>query len=352
MWDYPPGVASGDQTPAPRTAAPTFELKRFAWATPDRLELSGMFGGMQDAPADAPPVLVVRAGDRVHRLPAVPDSVSGPPEDGRVWQAHFAWQDAPVAFDVAELQLGAGLVVELPEPGAKRRLLRAQVLEVRTAQARGADARPDTMEKARTPGTPAAVTGKRDGPEAETASISSQVEVIAAQEEVREVRVAMQQTQAELTRAREDLQAERERRAGDGERFREGLAKVRESAEKALATEHSASQRLGTDLREAHKAIEAKDAALATLRGELEAAAAARTQAEAEALADADALRKTVAKLERDAKETERVRTELERSRARATAARTELEKTHGSVAQARSDAERLLARLTAIRTK
>jgi DNA repair exonuclease SbcCD ATPase subunit len=346
-------VASGNQTPAPLTVAPTFELKRFAWATPDRLELSGTFGGMQDVPADAAPVLVVRAGDLVHRLPAVPDSLNGPPEEGRVWQAQFAWQDAPVAFDVAELQLGADRVVELPEPGAKRRLLRAQVLEVRTAQARGADdARRETMEIVRAPRSRAEATRERAVPEAETASVGSQVEVIAAQEEVREVRVAMQQTQAELTRAREDLQAERERRAGDGERFRDGLAKVRESAEKALAAEQGTTQRLGTELREAHEAIEAKDAALETLRGQLEAAAAAQTQAEAKAREEAEALRKHVAKLESDAKDTERLRAELERSRARADAARTELEKAYGSVDQARSDAERVLGRLTAIRAK
>jgi hypothetical protein len=333
-------VASGNQTPAPLTAAPTFELKRFAWATPDRLEVSGTFGGLQDATPAAAPVLVVRAGDRVHRLPAVPDSLNGPPAEGRVWQAHFAWQDAPVAFDVAELHLGANLVVELPEPSAKRRLLRAQVLEVRSAQARSAAAR-ETMEIVRSPGIPA-----------EATSIGSQVELLAAQEEVREVRVAMAQTQAELARAREDLKAERERRTGDGERFREGLAKVRESAEKALAVEQGTTRRLGTELREAHEAIEAKDAALETLRGQLEAAAAAKTQAEAKALEEVERLRKHMAKLETDAKETARLRAELERSRARADAARTALEKAYGSVDQARSEAERLLGRLSALRAK
>jgi hypothetical protein len=313
---YARPVASGNHTPAPLTATPTFELRRFAWATPDRLEVAGTFGGLQGAPPAAAPVLVVRAGDRVHRLPAIPDSLSGPPAEGRVWQAHFAWQDAPVAFDVAELQLGANLVVALPEPGAKRRLLRAQVLEVRTAQTREAAARRETLEIVRSPAKPA-----------EATSVGSQVELLAAQEEVREVRVAMALTQAELTRAREDLKAERERRSGDGERFREGLAKVRESAEKALAVEQGATQRLGTELREAHEAIKAKDAALETLR-------------------------KHVAKLETDAKETARLGAELARSRARADAARTELEQAYGSVDQARGEAERLLGRLTAIRAK
>ena len=213
-------------------------------------------------------------------------------------------------------------------------------------------ARRETMEVVRAPDAPAEETRERQIPEAEAASVGSQVEVIAAQEEVREVRVAMALIQEELTRAREDLQAERTRRAGDGERFREGLAKVRESAEKALAVEQNAAHRLGAELREAHEAIEAKDAALETLRGQLEAAAAARMQAEAKALEEAKALRTQLAKLKSDAKETERLRAELERGRARADAARAELEKTYGSVDQVRSDVERLLGRLTAIRAK
>ena len=96
-----------------------FELERFAWGAPDRLELSGRFIGLPDVSAEAP-VLVVVGRDRVHRLPAVPDDDAGPPEEGRPWRAAFAWQDAPVAFDFAELQLGSDIVVELPKPDLAR----------------------------------------------------------------------------------------------------------------------------------------------------------------------------------------------------------------------------------------
>jgi colicin import membrane protein len=295
-------VATEHQVSAREPAGPTFELKRFVWAAPDRLELSGTFGGLQDAPVDDAPMLVVRAGESVHRLPAVADSLDRPPnQDGGVWQAAFAWQDAPVAFDVAELHLGGGLVVELPEPSAKRLLSRTRVLQVRTSQS-----------------------GERQSKNAAAASVASQVEVLAAQEEVREARIEMEQTAAELARAREDLKAERERRAGDSERYRQGLAKVRESAEQALA--------------EAHEASEAKDSALETLRGRLEEAAGALKAAAAKARTEAEAHRERVAKLESDAEETARLRTELEQA--------------YGSVEQARGDAERILARLTAVRAK
>jgi hypothetical protein len=357
--DYSDPVANRPETAAP-TALPataTFELRQFAWLTPDRLGVSGTFGGLQK-PADGAPVLVIRAGDRVLRLPAVADSLGGPPEEGRVWQAAFEWQDAPVAFDGAELELGAGLAVDLPGPDPKRRLSRKRVLEVRTAGGGGGDPRretvgivdgPPTDRAAESAEPPAAPGGPVEGG---AASVGSQVELLAAQEEVREIRIAMQQTQQELARARDDLRAERERRSGDSERFREGLAKLRESADGALAVEHSAKRQLGSDLREAQEVVEKQDAALKTLRGQLEAAGRALTEAEAKARAEADALRKQVAKLESDGKETERLRAELERTRARADAAHTELEQARGAVDQARKDAERLLGRLTAIRAK
>jgi hypothetical protein len=316
----------------------TFELRRFAWGTPDRLELSGTFGGLPETPTGAAPVLVVQAGERVHRLAAVPDSLDGPPADGRVWQAQFAWQDPPVAFHRAELQFGADLIVELPEPGFKRRLARPRMLKVRTAPAGGPDPRAETE--------PVAPVNRR------AASVGSQVELLAAKEEVREAQTALQQTQAELTRAREDLQAERDGRAGDGERFREGLARVRESAEEALTAEQVTVTQLGIDLRDARTEIETKDAAIEALRTQAEAAAAERTQAEAKAQAEAETLRKQVAKLESDGDETERLRSELASRAAQIDATRAELEQAHGAVEQARSDAEQLLGRLTSIRAK
>jgi len=103
-----------------------FELERFAWEAPDRLELSGRFIGLPEGSAEAP-VLVVVARDRVHRLPAVPDDDAGPPEEGRPWRAAFEWQDAPVAFDFAELQLGSDIVVELPKPDLARTRFRRGV---------------------------------------------------------------------------------------------------------------------------------------------------------------------------------------------------------------------------------
>src|SRR3954453_10226421 len=124
-----------DTDPAGRNGAgrgqhATFDLERFSWDAPDSLSLSGTFAGLGEIP-DGEPVLVVRAADRELRLPAVAETVSGPPEDGQRWQARFAWQEAPVAFDAVTLALGEDLTVELPEPGASRPRFRRRSFEVR-----------------------------------------------------------------------------------------------------------------------------------------------------------------------------------------------------------------------------
>jgi len=320
-------------TLTPSTAAPTFALKRFGWETPDRLVVSGVFGGLDEATLLGPPLLVVRAGDAVLHLPPVADSVDGAPEDGEAWEVQFAWQDPPVAFGEAELRLGADVTVSLPDPSEKRRLNRGRnLLEVRINN--GAVPSHEATEIAHDPPSDAEPVADNGGPTA----VRAQVELLAAQEEVRAVRVSLQQTEAELARAREDLEAERGRRAADSQRFSEGLATVRETAEQALAEEHRTVSRLDSELRDAKEAAETKDAALEALRGQLVAADEARTQAEAAAQSETGALREQVAKLERDGQETERLRSELGEADA--------------SIQQARDDAERLLQRLSAIRAK
>jgi hypothetical protein len=392
MAGYPRPMARENQTPVVGRfkRPPTFELRRFVWGTPDRLLVSGSFEGLHDTPADAAAVLIVKAGDAVHRLPAVPDTVDGPPENGRIWQAQFAWQDPPVAFGAAELQLGH-LVVELPEVSARRRRERPRLLPVRRGELVESEPPRDTLQIVDDPRA-------MDGPPEEAsadpggASVGSQVALLAAQEEVREVRTALEQIQAELGRARDDLQAERDRRVTDSERFREGLANVRGLAEQAVSAEQAVVTRLGAELRDAEAALETQGAETEALRAQLEAANTQRTEAEAALetnegqmetlrtqLEAADARRtEAEAAVETNAAQRETLRAQLEaadaarleaeeRVQAEAEALRrevadlqsrceeaehlrAELEKAHDSVENARSDAERLLGRLNSIR--
>ena len=234
-------MVAGDDHGRSTETPPSFELERFVWGAPDRLRVSGRFTGLGQAqPAD--PELVLRGPERMHRLEALPDTLSPPPEEGSLWSAEFAWQEPPVAFDAALLQLGPEIVVELPEPGAKRRILRCQTPEVRGAEA-------PTGHTAEAPTDRGVERVRREA------------DLLAAQEEVRELRAAAERAQQELDRAREDLKTERERHAGDAERFREGLATVQASAAESLAVEQSSAQQAQAEVRE--------------LRGQLDEAARA-----------------------------------------------------------------------------
>jgi hypothetical protein len=170
-----------------------FELERFEWQAPDRLEVAGRFHGLEKAPAEKP-VLVVSGGGAERRLNAV-DEV--PAEDGQAWRAQFVWDEPPVGVEAAALELGPDIVVDLPPPGAPK-----TVLQPRSPQ----------------PG-----------------DVALQADLLAAEQEVQELRSALERTQAELDRARSDVEGERSGRAADAERFREGLAQVRASAEQAVA---------------------------------------------------------------------------------------------------------------------
>jgi hypothetical protein len=280
---------------------PTFELARFAWGTPDRLELAGRFVGLADLPADAPE-LVISGANGVHRLPVVPESLSGPPEDGGRWEAVFAWQDAPVAFDVAKLEFGDDIIVELPEPSARRTRARRQTLEVSQQRT---EEREDTA--------PAEV-GQGNGVE----QLRVHAELLATQESLRDAQTNLQRSEAELIRVRDELASERELRSADSERFRQGLAEMSGAAQQEVAREQRAAQQAGAELRDALELIEA--------------------------------LRERVAALEEAGQESDQLRADLEVARMQAAEAGAELDQTRSALADVRSDAERLLGRLSAFR--
>src|SRR5918998_14995 len=70
--DYGRAMASAEDVERSVNSGPTwhttFELERFDWATPERLELVGTFAGLREPP-NAAPELVVRGGSGSHRLP-------------------------------------------------------------------------------------------------------------------------------------------------------------------------------------------------------------------------------------------------------------------------------------------
>jgi hypothetical protein len=189
------------------TADTAFALERFAWEGPDRLALSGWFSGPAPGPA-ASPVLVLHGNECARRLSVDPYGEESLPADGGHWSVTFAWDEPPEAFDAAELELN-GLVVPLPGPSPQSRARGEQVLAPRE----------------RSGGDPAAARDR----------LKLQGELLAAQEELAEVRAALERATEELSRARQDLEDERRRHGSDAERYRAGLAQVHAAAEQTVA---------------------------------------------------------------------------------------------------------------------
>ena len=177
----------------------TFELERFVWSSPDRLEIDGRFVGLDTAPRGEP-VLVLHGTERVHRLPAATNGADH--ADGE-WHAEFTWQEAPTAFGAVELELGDELVVELPEPGSDADSSGVGVLAVR----------------------------RRGGAE----RLRLQADLFTVRSELREAQARLQRLETELARALEDLAEERAGRANDAERFRADLAQAQNAADEAVS---------------------------------------------------------------------------------------------------------------------
>lgn len=142
--------------------------------------------------------------------------------------------------------------------------------------------------------------------------------LLEAQEEIRERRLALEVISSELARTQQDLDAERARHKEDAERFHEGLARLRTSAEEAVAEEQRATRELTARLGEAEDTI-------AQLRNQLESREAELALAHTEAA---------------------EVRAELRQVREESAEAVEALAGARGAAAEARADAERLLARL------
>lgn len=215
-------------TAQPQTAsdATTFSLERFAWDSPDRLEVSGWFADVGEVGSE-PPTLLVEADDTQLRLPAVPERAGGPPRDGRRWWAAFAWEEAPADFEHAVLELGE-LTVELPQPQPRRAQRGDRLLEVRRAAPAGEAHAPQASDR-----------------------LALQAALVLAQEEIRGLRGSIEQVQRELQRARADVELERGHRSTDSERFRDGLQRVRRSAEEAIAAERETAREVGRELGDA-----------------------------------------------------------------------------------------------------
>src|SRR3954454_5912221 len=90
----------------------SFELERFSWTEPDRLEVTGRWTGLEGRRLGRP-VLTLAIGDERRRLTALP---GGHLRGSGDWRALFSYDGDPTAVTSAELEVGRRLVVDLPAP--------------------------------------------------------------------------------------------------------------------------------------------------------------------------------------------------------------------------------------------
>src|SRR3954466_4212280 len=93
----------------------SFELARFEWVDPTRLEVEGTWNGVSRLRARA--TLVIEVDGRRRRRKARP---GGPGSPGQ-WRRAFGWdgEDSP-RLQGAELEIGRGIVVDLPRPRSSK----------------------------------------------------------------------------------------------------------------------------------------------------------------------------------------------------------------------------------------
>src|SRR5688572_28540575 len=94
------------------------ELERFERTAEDRIEISGRSYGLRGR-RFVRPVLNLNAGGSRRRAIALLEHKPWAAEDGQVWLAAFRWPDGTGDVSGAELEVGPGLLVELPAMGGE-----------------------------------------------------------------------------------------------------------------------------------------------------------------------------------------------------------------------------------------
>jgi hypothetical protein len=95
--------------------AAVLEIERFEFATPERIEIVGYWTGLRGR-RFMRPTLVLNGEGEPKRLLALLEHKPWSAVEGEEWIAAFAWEGDVVSFESAELNVGAGLDLDLPAP--------------------------------------------------------------------------------------------------------------------------------------------------------------------------------------------------------------------------------------------
>src|SRR3954470_19018757 len=228
----------------------SFELERFEWVSADRLEVEGRWHGVRRRLPQA--TLVVDVEGQRRRLRALPDA--GPASAER-WVAAFPWEGDMPVLPGAELELGRGIVVDLPRP--------------RRSKARGGAAvvaaGPTGPIQASTRDERDAIPGREEAERLLAVLTASRgtAEEAAARAQAAEAEVATLREEAWTLR---DDAAASQARAEEAEAELATLSSRAEEAEAELATLRSRGEEAEAELATLRSRGEEAEAELATLR--------------------------------------------------------------------------------------
>src|SRR4051812_50224451 len=108
-------MTAGSIPSASVTGGAVFDVESFAWSSPERLELAGVWYGVRGT-RFVRPTLMLRADGVSRRLLATLDHKPWAAADGEPWVAQFPWDGEPFEFDGAELAGTPAIGLELHPP--------------------------------------------------------------------------------------------------------------------------------------------------------------------------------------------------------------------------------------------
>jgi hypothetical protein len=107
------------RVPGAASSEVDFELERFERTREDRIEIAGRWYGLRGRRFVRPVLNLQMGGGSRRRAIALLEHKPWAADDGETWVAAFAWPPGAGEVEGAELEVGPGLVVDLPAPGGK-----------------------------------------------------------------------------------------------------------------------------------------------------------------------------------------------------------------------------------------
>ncbi len=112
-------MATQTRVPGAASSEVDFELERFERTSEDRIEISGRWYGLRGRRFVRPVLNLPTVGGSRRRAIALLEHKPWAADDGQTWLAAFAWPQGAGDVEGAELEVGPGLIVDLPAPGGK-----------------------------------------------------------------------------------------------------------------------------------------------------------------------------------------------------------------------------------------